>query len=523
MAETPIDAILSDETGGVGDDVLEHNLAAVRRLTSRVRSTLGPNGNDKIIEQPDGTLLITKSTSTILDETGVTHPASELAVNAVQTVDDAVGDGTTSTLVLVDALLAEAESLRERGLHPKTIVRGYRRADRLAQQAIGEIAVTFDHGDRKILERVAETALNASGAEMNRAALVETVVEAVERAEMGANRNRESIKIETQSGRPLEESTVVDGVVLDEDPVRQAMPDAISDARILLTSDFLELTDADFETTIDIESTEKYREFLEQEREHVREMFDLLDGAGVDVILCGGSIGDELQSKLSTADVLAVRQIEADMEFVSAALDATVVSAIDDLSPDHLGHGDVRRDDADELFVLEQPDNEYVTILLRAPTEYFADDLADVTDTVLALFRDAAEEREVVYGGGATEIELARRLEGQSKGIDGREQLAVRAVADALETVPKLLANSAGRDPIEAITQIRAAHETGDAATGIDAESGEVTDAAEQGLLEPATVKRQAITSAIEATNRVLEIDGVFTVSELSVNGDDQE
>lgn len=502
-----------------GEATFAANSAAVQELVSRVRSTLGPNGNDKIIEKPDGEILVTNDGEVILSNTPVTDPAANIVTGAIRAVDNEVGDGTTSTAILIGALVAQAERLIDEGLHPRSIISGYQRANQLAHRELTEISGSFDGDEADVLRPLVGTAMTGLSHGADRETVLDLLIEAVQRVDPAADDER--IQIQTQSGRAVDDSMVFEGAIVNDDPVRQAMPDSVDDADVLVTTDPLELKDFGLDTQINISTAVGYDGFLEQEKQQVREQIDHIEDIGADVILCTESIGDSLQSKLTKAGILAVRQLEDDSEFIAATVDAMIVSNFGKARSEDLGRATVERDESDELFFIAPEEPDRMTILLRAPTEQAVEELHHQAETTLDLLRSTVRDGRIVYGGGASEVALARHLERQTPSVDGREQLAVQAFSEALESIPRLLAESAGLNPIDTLAEISTAHADGDLAAGIDVEAGEITDVAESGLLESAAVKSQILTSSTGAVNRILKIDQRLDVEELS--GEDTE
>ena len=496
----------------------EHTFEAVRAVVATVRTTLGPRGKDKMIEQPDGTVLITNDAGTILSETVVANPTAKLVVDVANAVGSERGDGTTTAVVLAGALLREAESLVEQGVHPSSIVRGYEQALSMARTELDAMAESVEV-DTETRRHVVETTVAGKGLAGDRSTLVDLVVSAAELVSEGNDVETDRIRIVTQTGRPTDDSEVVEGAVLAADPVRDSMPKELESGRVVLTEAPVQLTDTGYDTSIEIEDTESFERFLQQEDEQVREMVSSLTDVGANAVLCSGSIADEAQSALSVEGVLGVRQIDDEaLRFAADVLGGTVVSNLGALTEDHLGVGSLLRDEDDELYVIRGDHGEKrATVLLRAPTQQVADELERHAEAALDVVAGADDGR-LVAGGGATEVELAGRVRRRADGVPNREQLAVDAFADALESIPRVLAENAGADPLDALVGLRNRHADGQRWAGID-ESGEICDTFETNVLESATMKTQILNSAAEAANLVLRIDGMLTVGDLS--GDD--
>lgn len=497
-----------------GDEAREHTFEAVQSAVNVVRTTLGPRGKDKMIEQPDGTVLITNDASTILSETVVTDPTAALVVDVADAVGRQRSDGTTTAVVLAGALVREAEALIEQGVHPSSIIRGYERAQAVARTELDALTESVDL-DRETRCRVAETTMTGKGLGADRSEIVDLVVSAAEHVVDGGVVDTDRVRIVTQTGRPTTDSEVVDGAVLTDDPVRESMPKNVADARVLLTHDPVQLTDTGRDTSIEIEDTDSFERFLEQEGDQIREMVEHVTDIGANAVLCSGSIADEAQSAMSVDGVLGVRQVDDEaLAFAADVLGGSVVSNVSEATAAHLGTGSLLRDADDDLYVVRGDGETRATILLRGPTQQVVEELKRHAETALEVVASADDGR-LVAGGGATEVELARRVRAAAGGVEGREQLAVEAFADALESIPRVLAENAGADPLDALLELRNAHAAGEQWAGID-DRGEIRDTFEANVLEPVAVKRQAVSSATEAANLVLRIDDILTVHELS-------
>jgi chaperonin GroEL (HSP60 family) len=510
--------ITAPEAVNVGtESARDINFAAVRAVVDTVSSTLGPRGNDKLIEQPDGEVLITNDTETILGETTTRNPVASLAIDVAEAVDHEYDDGSTTAIVLTGALLDAAEDLLDRGVSANVVARGYGRALRHLDDELEELKRPA-RGD-ETTRRAVETAITGKGFGMARSDIVDLVFAAADSVRNDDAIDTDRIRTVTQTGQATADSTVTPGVALANEPVRQAMPSEVEDGRVLLIRGSIELTDTKQKTSIDIGDAESFTRFHEQEAGEIRELAERVTELGADAVLCSRSIADEAQSVLSRDGVLAVRQVDDDaLSAIATELDATVVSGVAEASAADLGRGSLRRDESDELLLVEGEGERRPTIVLRGPTQHVADELERHVRTGLEVV--AAADGGVVGGAGALEAELACGLRRAARSIDGREQLAFEAFADALDRIPRTLAERAGVDPVDALISLRTAHDAGDQWTGIGA-GGDFVDALEAGVVEPVEMKRQVLSSATEATTLVLRIDDVLTVHELSASVSD--
>lgn len=513
--ETPVDSITAPDTTEVDvGSTREYTFESVRSVSGIVRSTLGPCGKEKMIKQPDGSVLITGDGSTILDEMAIKEPAAALIVGAADAVEKRYHDGTTTAIILGAALVGEAETLVDKGVHPNAVISGYERAEAIARRELDSIAEPVGPG-RSALEHVARTVIAGGNTDGNAGDLAELVVDAIELVRRGGTADPDYVRIVTQSGHPTAASEVVEGVALRDDPVRQAMPSSVKDATVFLTRDSVQLDDTEMDGTVSIEDVASFDRFVDGEAEEIRGMVRSIVDMGANAVLCSASIADEAQSALGVNDVLGVRRVDEEgLRAAAAVLDGTVVSSVMDATAADLGAGRIARDEDDELFVVTGDGERRATVLLRGPThEVLAERERHARAAIEAVASDVDEP--IVPGGGATEMEVARRVRSAAPGIGGREQLAIGAFADALEEVVSVLAGNAGRDPLDTLLAIKRAHANSDNRVGIDSE-GVLRDMVDAGVIERVGTKRQVIGSATAAAQTVLRVDDVFLVGDLS-------
>jgi thermosome len=524
--------ILGDDAQRMKDkSAQEHNIAAARAVAESVRSTLGPKGMDKMLVNSLGDITVTNDGVTILEEMDIDNPTAEMVVEVAETQEDEAGDGTTTAVAIAGELLKNGEDLLEQDIHPTAIMRGFDMASAEARQQVDEIAIDVDRDDEETLRKVAETSMTGKGAEQHKDVLSELVVEAAQAVTVEADDGSVVVDlafldIETQTGRSAGDSELLQGGIVDKDPVHEDMPTDFEDADVLLMDTPLELDEAEVDTQVSVTDPDQLKNFLDKEEEQLRAMVDDIVDLGADVVLCQKGIDDMVQHYLAKEGILAVRRVKkSDLEFLTEVIDADVVSDLDSATTEQLGSASIRRDDDAGLFYVEGTGDvtHGVTLLLRGSTEHVVDELERGVNDALDVVSDTIISGQVLPGGGAPEVELARRLRDYADGISGREQLAIEAFADALELVPRVLAGNAGLDSIDTLVDLRAAHEDGDGRAGLNVFTGEVEDTFEAGIVEPAHVKRQAMSSATEAANLVLKIDDIISAGDLSTEGEDDE
>ncbi|WP_096396168.1 thermosome subunit beta [Halorubrum trapanicum] len=522
--------IMGEDAQRVQDkDAQEYNISAARGVAESVRSTLGPKGMDKMLVNSMGDVTITNDGVTILQEMDIDNPTAEMVVEVAETQEDEAGDGTTSAVAIAGELLKNAEDLLEQDIHPTAVIKGFNLASEYAREQVDEVATAVDPDDTETLRNVAETSMTGKGAELDKETLADLVVRAVQGVTVEADDGSHvvdlaNLNIETRTGRAAGESRLLSGAAIDKDPVHEDMPTDFESANVLLLNDPIEVEEADVDTSVNVDSPDQLQKFLDQEEEQLREKVDQIVESGADVVFCQKGIDDLAQHYLAKEGVLAVRRTKkSDLTFLKNVLGAPIVTDLDSLSADDLAVGSVTRDDDEELFYVEGEDAHGVTLLLYGTTDHVVDELERGIQDALDVVSTTVSDGRTLPGGGAVEVEIARRLRDYADSVEGREQLAVEAFADSLELIPRVLAENAGLDAIDLLVDLRAAHEAGDQNAGLDVFAGEVVDTADAGVVETAHAKEQAIASAAEAANLVLKIDDIISAGDLSTSGGDDE
>ncbi|MDS0296339.1 thermosome subunit beta [Halogeometricum luteum] len=524
--------IMGEDAQRVKDrDAQEYNINAARAVAEAVRSTLGPKGMDKMLVDSMGDVTITNDGVTILQEMDIDNPTAEMIVEVAETQENEAGDGTTTAVAIAGELLKNAQDLLEQDIHPTAIIKGFHLASQKAREEVDNVAESVDPGDEELLKKVAETSMTGKSSELNKELLAELIVEAVNGVTVEANDGShvvdlENVSIETQTGRSAGESELLNGAVIDKDPVHDDMPTEFDEADVLLLNEPIEVEEADVDTQVSIDSPDQLQKFLDQEEKQLKDKVQKIVDSGADVVFCQKGIDDMAQHYLAKEGILAVRRTKkSDMKFLKNVAGGSIVSDLDSLTDADLGTASVRRDDEDDLFYVEGLGDERhgVTMLLRGSTDHVVDELERGVEDALDVVATTVSDGRVLAGGGAIEVELASRLRDYADSVSGREQLAVEAFADALELVPRVLAENAGLDSIDTLVDLRSAHEDGETHAGLNVFTGEVEDTFEAGIVEPAHAKEQAISSAQEAANLVLKIDDIIAAGDLSTSGGDDE
>ncbi|AXV37016.1 MAG: thermosome subunit [Methanobacterium sp. BRmetb2] len=499
----------------LGRDAQRMNIMAGKVLAETVRTTLGPKGMDKMLVDSLGDIVVTNDGVTILKEMDIEHPAAKMLVEVAKTQEDEVGDGTTTAVIIAGELLKKAENLLDQDIHPTIVAMGYRQAAEKAQEILNSIAIEAD--DKDTLIKVAMTAMTGKGTEKARRPLAELVVDAVKQVQENGDVDTDHIKIEKKDGAVVDESTLVQGVIIDKERVHPGMPKKVDNAKIALLNSAIEVKETEVDAEIRITDPTQMQAFIEQEEQMIKDMVTKIVDSGAQVLFCQKGIDDLAQHYLAKADVMAVRRVKkSDIDKLSKATGAKVVSNIEDLSAADIGEAGLvseKRISGEEMiFVEDCKEAKAVTLLVRGSTNHVVDEIERAVDDAIGVVAATVEDGKVVAGGGAPEIELAKKLKDYAESISGREQLAVTAFAEALEVVPKTLAENAGLDSIDSLVDLRAAHETS-SYMGLNVFEGDVADMYEAGVIEPHRVKKQAIQSAAEAAEMILRIDDVIASS----------
>ncbi|ENN96727.1 thermosome [Methanocaldococcus villosus KIN24-T80] len=518
MAGTPIVVLPQNVKRYVGRDAQRMNILAGRIIAETVRTTLGPKGMDKMLVDELGDIVVTNDGVTILKEMSVEHPAAKMLIEVAKTQEKEVGDGTTTAVVIAGELLRKAEELLDQNIHPSVIINGYEIARNKAIEELKKIAKEVKPDDKEMLKKIAMTAITGKGAEKAREKLAEIVVEAVSTVidDETGKVEKDLIKVEKKEGAPIEETTLIRGVVIDKERVHPQMPKRVENAKIALLNCPIEVKETEIDAEIRITDPAKIMEFVEQEEKMIKEMVDKIAATGANVVFCQKGIDDLAQHYLAKKGILAVRRVKkSDMEKLAKATGARIVTKIDDLTPEDLGEAGLveeRKVAGDAMIFVENCKHpKAVTILARGSTEHIVEEVARAIDDAIGVVKCALEDGRIVVGGGATEIELAKRISKFAETVAGREQLAVKAFAEALEIIPRTLAENSGLDPIDMLVKLRAKHEEeGGEVYGLDVFEGEVVNMLERGVVEPLKVKTQAIDSATEASIMLLRIDDVI-------------
>ncbi|MGC8995801.1 MAG: thermosome subunit beta [Thermoplasmata archaeon] len=519
MAGQPILILKEGTKRETGKDAMRNNIQAAIAISDAVRSTLGPRGMDKMLVDSLGDVVITNDGVTIMKEIDVEHPAAKMMVEVAKAQDTEVGDGTTTAVIIAGELLKQAQTLLDQNVHPTVITTGFRMASEKAKEILNEVATKIDINDDKTLIKIAETALGSKSASMSKDLLAKISVDAVKRivenidGKIVADLN--NIQIVKKQGGSIDDTKIIDGIIVDKEKAHPDMPQIVNNAKIALLNVALEIKKPEFDANIQIRDPSMIHSFLEEEQKMIKEMVEKIAKTGANVVFSQKGIDDTAQHFLAKKGIYAARRVKkSDMEKLEKATGAKIVMNLDDLTPNDLGFAEkveeVKIGDDHLTFVTGCKNPKAVSILVRGGTEHVVDEIERSLQDSLHVVAKALEDGKIVTGAGAAATEIAIRLRDYASSVGGREQLAIEKFADAIEIIPRTLAENAGLDPIDMIIQLRKAHKEGHKNYGINVFEGKIEDMFSKGVIEPIRVGQQAIDSATEASVMILRIDDVI-------------
>ena len=497
-----------------------NNIAAAKTVADAVRSTLGPRGMDKMLVDSLGDVVITNDGVTILKEIDIEHPAAKMLVEVAKTQDDEAGDGTTTAVILAGELLKKAEDLIEQNIHPTVIAAGYRLASDKAREVLDKVAAKITIKDLDVLKKVAMTAMSSKSSSGHKDLLADVAVKAVttvaeQRADDSYFVDDDNIQIVKKQGGSIADTELVDGIIVDKERVHPGMPSEVNDAKIALIDAALEVKKTEIDAKIEITDPTQLQAFLNEEEAMIKRMVDTVRKSGASVVFCQKGIDDLAQHYLAKDGIYAVRRVKkSDMEKLAKATGGKVVTKLDELSKDDLGRAKIvyeKKIGEDEMtFVTGCKNPKAVSVLIRGGTEHVVDEVERSLEDATSVVGVGIEDGKVITGGGSSATEIAMSLRDFAGSVGGREQMAIEAFADAVEVVPRTLAENAGLDPIDTLIELRKQHKKGSKHAGINVFTGKVSDMKKENVLEPIRVGTQALSSATDAAVMILRIDDVI-------------
>ena len=505
-----------------GRDAQKNNITAAKLVADLVKTSLGPRGLDKMLVDSLGDVTITNDGATILKEIDAQHPAAKMMVEVSKTIDTEVGDGTTSSVVFAGSLLEKAEKLLEKDVHSTVIVDGYQAASAKALELLTKFAKSVKPDDQESLIKIAKTSMQSKLISEDSDPMSKLVVNAILKiAEKNGDAysvDLDNLKVEKKSGASIQDTALIKGIVLDKEIVHSGMPTKIQKAKIALVNAALEVEKTEMSAEIRISDPTQMQMFLEEENRMLKEMVNKLHNAGANVLICQKGIDDISQHYLAKHGILAVRRVkESDMTKLAKATGGRITTNLDDITEKDLGHADLvqqKKIETDKWVFIEGCKNPHsVTVLIRGGSQRVVDEVDRSIHDSLMVVKDVIEKPSIVTGGGSAEAYLAGQLNEWADSFDGRESLAIKQYAEALEAIPLTIAENAGMDPINTIISLRAKQNSGKKGSGINAREGKIGDMYSLNIVEPLVVKEQIVKSATETACMILRIDDVIAIS----------
>ena len=506
-----------------GNEAKKGNIMAAKVVATAIRTTLGPRGMDKMLANSAGQVTITNDGATILDEMDIKHPAAKMIVEVAKTQDDEVGDGTTTAAVLAGELLAKAEELMELNIHCTTIASGYKMAAIKAHEILDDIYIKVSEDDDETLIKIADTALSGKGAESEKnvlAPLIVRAVKAIAQTEPDGKRivDIKDILIERRVEGSIDDTDMVDGLIIDRTRTHESMPTRVENPKIALLATPIEVRTMEFKSEISFTSVNQRRSFIDSEEQMIKEVVDKVINSGATAVFTQKGVDDLARHYLAKAGIFVIHRVKKkELKLLAESTKANIITNLDDLTPDDLGTAGVVEEvmvgNGEMIFIRDCPHSNIISIILRGGTEQVVANLARAVHDALRVVGVVIEDGRVVAGGGSPEIELALRLREYAASIEGREQLAVNKFAEAVEIIPCTLAENSGLDAIDKLVELRNKHEAGEKYAGLDIFANKVVDMKAAGVVEPLKVKLQAIDSASEAASMILRIDDMISAT----------
>ena len=516
MTDKPVILMPEDIQRIMGKDAQRNNILAAKMVSDVIKTTLGPKGMDKMLVSPTNDIIVTNDGVTILKEMQIEHPAAKMMVEIAKTQEKEAGDGTTTAVMLAGKLLENAEKLLDKKIHPTIITKGYNLAAEKSQEILSEISLEIDGQDTELLKKIATTAMTGKGTGIYKEKFAEIIINSIRQIETNGNININDIKIEKAKGDSMNKTELISGVVLDKSRLSQEMPKEVEEAKIALVDFPLELKNPEIDTKISISSPEQLQNFLDREERTIKQMIEKIKESGANVVFCQKGIDDFAQYLLAKNKIYACNRVpKLDMEKLAKATNGKIVSNLSELTSVELGNAgivkEIRYGDEDFTIIKECENPKALTILIHGGAEHVIDEIERALEDGLKDVASSLKDKLIVPGGGAIEIELAKRLREFSQSLSGREQLAVEEFASALEFIPTTLAENAGLDPINILTELKSRHDNGELYAGINLFTNKVENVLNSKIIEPYKIKTQAISSASEVATMILRIDDVIS------------
>lgn len=504
-----------------GRDALNMNIAAAKAVASIVKSTLGPRGMDKMLVNPIGDITITNDGATILHDMSIEHPAAKMVVEVAQSLEDSAGDGTTSAVVFTGALLEKAENLIENGVHPTIMIKGFRLAADKAIEICENMALPAGKDNRELLEKVARTSITGKASEKYNTLIAKLCVDAVLAIFDMGKADLKRVILTKDIGRTIEETEFVEGIVIDKIALEKELPLKIENPRIALIDTPMETGKTANKAKFQVKTAGDIESFLNQENAALFEIADYIIRAGANAVFCSKGMDDRIAAYLQKRGIYTTRRVKSeDLQHLVDATGGRPIRNIKELTEKELGHAtlleQVRDGDEGKTYLRGCKGAKSVSIVIRGETEHIVDNVERAIDDALRVVKCVVEDGKVIAGGGASEVEVALGLRTYASSIGGREQMAIRAFADAMEEIPRTIARNSGLDTINSIVNLRAKHAENKNA-GLNVNTGAAEDMLEKGVVDPLRVKINSIKAGSEAAEMVIRVDSMLRAQSSSM------
>ncbi|KAH8695488.1 putative t-complex protein 1 gamma subunit [Talaromyces proteolyticus] len=505
----------------VGRQAQLSNITAAKTVADIIRSCLGPKAMLKMLLDPMGGIVLTNDGHAILREIEVAHPAAKSMIELSRTQDEEVGDGTTTVIILAGEMLAQALPQLERNIHPVQIISAFKRALNDALQIVEEISVPVDIDSDKAMYSLIQSSIGTKFVSRWSDLMCSLALKAVRTVslQVGGGKQEVDIKryarVEKVPGGEIEDSEVIDGVMVNKDITHPKMRRRIENPRIVLLDCPLEYKKGESQTNIEVSKEEDWNRILQIEEEQVKYMCDAILALKPDIVITEKGVSDLAQHFLVKNNVTALRRVrKTDNNRIARATGATIVNRVDDLQESDVGT-------KCGLFEIEKIGDEYFTfmrkckdpkactILLRGPSKDILNEIERNLQDAMSVARNVIFHPRLSPGGGATEMALSVKLQQLAKSVEGVQQWPYKAVAEAMEVIPRTLVENAGESPIRVLTSLRAKHVEGHTSWGVNGETGRIVDMKEYGVWEPEAVKLQSIKTAVESACLLLRVDDI--------------
>ncbi|KAJ3683165.1 hypothetical protein LUZ60_013392 [Juncus effusus] len=509
-----------------GLDAQKANIASGKAVARILKTSLGPKGMDKMLQSPDGEVIITNDGATILEQMDVDNQIAKLMVELSRSQDYEIGDGTTGVVVMAGALLEQAEKLLERGIHPIRVAEGYEMASRVAVEHLEKISTKYEFGldDIEPLVRTCMTTLSSKIVNRCKRTLAEIAVKAVlsvadlERKDV----NLDLIKVEGKVGGKLEDTELVSGIIVDKDMSHPQMPKRIEDVKIAILTCPFEPPKPKTKHKVDIDSVEKFETLREQERKYFDDMVNKCKDVGATLVICQWGFDDEANHLLMHRNLPAVRWVGGvELELIAIATGGRIVPRFQELTAEKLGKAGLVREKSfgttkDRMLYIEKCANSRaVTIFIRGGNKMVIEETKRSLHDALCVARNLIRNNSIVYGGGSAEISCSVAVDAAADRHPGVEQYAIRAFGEALDAIPLALAENSGLPPIDTLTAVKAQQiKENNPFYGIDCNDVGTNSMKEQNVFETLIGKQQQIMLATQVVKMILKIDDVITPSE---------